>query len=130
LADAKRKFRIEIVDQRTVQAIFKSPQLDVETTGIPTQGLVHSEKGLPLDVMNPMTAASVIQAWQNAQPSNERFHFPNAKLPFEELVRLYQWCKNDRPIQLYLLVGMSGEITVCPYFSGVEAVEWTPSDGE
>lgn len=130
LADAKRKFRIEIVDKRTVQAIYKSPQLAVEVSEVPEQGLVHSEKGRPLDVMSPATAAQVEQVWRNVQPSNERLHFPNAQLTFEELVELYRWCKNDRKPELYMLLGTSGELTLCPYFNGVESLEWTPADGE
>lgn len=129
LADAKRKFRIEIVDKRTVQAIFKSPQLTVASSDpVVVQGMVHSEKGRPLDVMEPRSAAEVQQVWHNAQPSNERFHFPNSKLSREELTKLYMWCKKERTPELYLILGAGNELTLCPKFKGVEVLEWTPAD--
>lgn len=127
LADARSKFRIEIVDRRTVQAIFKSPQIDVIKTEIVHQGLVHSEKGRPLDVMTPASAAQVIQVWHNVQPSNERLHFPSSELDRDEMIKLYKWCK-ERPIPWYIILGAGGELTLCPYFNGVESIEWTPAD--
>ena len=127
LAKAKSQFRIEIVDKRTVQAIFKSPQLDVVSSEVVNQGLVHSEKGRPLDIVKPQSAAQIIQVWHNVQPSNERFHFAESELDREEMIKLYKWCK-DRPVQWYIILGAGGELTLCPYFNGVESVEWTPED--
>lgn len=128
LADAKKKFRVEIVDKRTVQAIYRSPQIDVVESGVVNTGLARGEKNPP-DVVAPALAAQIIQVWHNVQPSNERLHFPQSTLNFEEKLKLFKWCKMDRPIAWYMIVGMNDEITLCPYFNGVESVEWTPEDG-
>jgi hypothetical protein len=123
LKDAQKKFRVEIVDKRTVQAVYKSPQIDP----VVTQGLARGEKNPP-DVAGGHTAASIIQVWHNAQPSNERFHFPQANLNFEELVQLYNWAKARQP-EWYVLVGTSGEVNLCPHTKGIEQIQWEPSDG-
>ena len=124
LKDAKDKFKVEIVDRRTVHAVYKSPQIDP----VVTQGLARGEKNPP-DVAGGHSAATIIQAWHNIQPSNERMHFPQANLPFEELVKLYKWAKEERKPEWYVIVGANGEVTLCPYSKGIDQIQWEPSDG-
>jgi hypothetical protein len=113
LAQAQKYFRIERVDDHTVQAVPRPEPVAIAGRGEPgvsTQGLVHGEKSPP-NLMGQQTADSVIQAWHNMQPSNTPMHFPQAKLDVEQLERLYQWGMSRTP-QWLLFVGLNGQLTL------------------
>jgi hypothetical protein len=130
LALAHQKFRIEIVDRRTVQAVLRPEPTIVEGRNSPTvttHGLVHGEKSAP-DLMGPQTAASIIQAWHNMQPSNTPMHFPQANLDEDELERLYKWGMSRQPEWL-LFVGLSGQLTLRMRQGNEGGNNWEPGDG-
>jgi hypothetical protein len=130
LAKAHKNFRIEIVDRRKVQAVFRPEPTKVEGRSSPTittQGLQPGEKAPPA-LMGPQTAASVIQAWHNMQPSNTPMHFPQAQMREEELEKLYQWGMTRQPAWI-MFVGMNGQLTLRMRTNAEDGLYWEPGDG-
>lgn len=130
LANAPDRFRVEIVDQRTVQAVPR-PEASpfIEATGLPrtqTQGLAHGELAPP-KVEGPQTAASIIQHWHNMQPSTTPMVFPHARLSVEELGSLYSWAMSRTP-QWSIFVGIDGQLTLRRRTITDAGISWEPGD--
>lgn len=127
LAQAYATFRIEIVGKHDVQAVFKNRTLDGSVNGqVTVHGLEGAEHG-PTTLAGEQTAASMIGAWHNAQPSNTPMTFPNANLDREELEKLYRWAEARTPKWL-LMVADGGRITLTPYTRDLDGLGWDPSD--
>jgi hypothetical protein len=130
LAAAHRRFRIEIADKRSVQAVPRPEPTRVEGRTSPevtTHGLVNGEKA-PTALMGKQSAASVMQAWHNMQPSNTPMYFPHAKLDEAELLELYQWGLARTP-PWHLFVGISGQLTLRMRQGDESGLFWEPGDG-
>lgn len=91
--------------------------------GVVTQGLANSGPEVPL---NPVTADEVIASWKAKQPTNERMPFPHAKLPPDELVKLYQWASTLTPP--WLIFALDGAVTLQKYSRDMADMAWTPAD--
>lgn len=127
LALAHATFRIERVDRRTVQAVFKNKTLNMrDATVVTVHGLDNAEKG-PTTLMGQMDATRVIGAWHNMQPSNTPMHFPQAAMTKEELIKLYTWAEKRTPKWL-LLVANDGSLTLQMWSRDMDGLGWDPSD--
>ena len=127
LALAHATFRIEIVGRQIVQAVFKNRTLDGSVAGTVTvHGLEGAERG-PTTLAGEQTAASMIGAWHNAQPSNTPMTFPQANLNREELEKLHRWAEARTPRWL-LMVADGGRITLTPYTRDLDGLGWDPTD--
>jgi hypothetical protein len=129
LAKAHADFKIEVVDRRTVQAVYRPRQLGLVTggeSGVVTHGLESAEKG-PTTLAGQQTALSIIQAWHNAQPSNSPMKFPQASLERDELLKLFEWCNKRTPPWL-MFVAEGGAITLSPHTADLDGLGWDPSD--
>jgi hypothetical protein len=129
LARAAELMKIEIVDRRTVQAVFKPTSLMATgglTQGVTTHGVQPGERG-PVTLGGPQSAAAVVQAWHNAQPSNTPMRFPQANLDRDELLKLFEWCSKRTP-PWFMFVGLNGELTIQPYSRDLDGLGWDPAD--
>jgi hypothetical protein len=134
LARAAENFRIERIDADKVQAVLapkgtnETPVLSKAAKPAETvvnQGMAEAGKA-PVNRVGPQTAASIIQAWHDVQPSNSPLTFPQAALGREEKVKLYQWA-----IQRHLLIFIAdSRVTMQPFTSNLAGLNWTPEDEE
>jgi len=125
LARAAEHFRIEVTSSREVQARAARSTVDAEVRplgGGVTTGLEAA--GPPKALMGPQTAASIIQTWMDTQPSNERYHFPQANLTRDELLKLHGWAVQ----QGWIFFESDGAITLQRKTLDVAEFAWSPED--
>lgn len=130
LAAAHGLFKIQVVDRETVQAIYRPRGTGTTASGVSGSVVVHGLEGgerAPTDVAGQQTAATVVQAWHNTQPSNTPMKFPNANMEREELIKLYDWAKKRTPAW-YMFVAANGALTLMPATRDMAGLEWTPED--
>lgn len=128
LALAAERFTIEVIDEERgiVQAVpttstTEAARLTATTSdGTLQSGAVAGPRTNQL--AGVQTALSVVEHWMRAQPSNDKFYFPEAELDEQELTKLFLWA---RPRRLMLIV--SGKaLTLSPLDIHVAAVQWKP----
>lgn len=122
--------RVVVVSSREVQAIPKKG-LDVVaapgSVGVAVSGLEDS--GAPHVRKGAQSAAAIIHTWLSAQPSNDKFYFPEAALPPLELRKLHKWSIERK---LIMLVAHDGALTLQKREVDPRLVPfaWSPEDLE
>lgn len=124
LAQAAEHFRIEMVNSRQVQArpARGTPAASVEALGVATSG--GELAGPARSMMGPQTAASIIQTWMDTQPSNDKYHFPQANLSHSEMLKLHSWATK----QGWIFFESQGQITLQRKSRDLEGLSWSPED--
>lgn len=137
LARAAKTFKIQIVKSGKggqVQAVLTDKQTGLPAVseggaGVITHGLEPAGPN-PLKVMGKQTAASIIEHMlkvQKVQPTNGQFHFPEAHLKREEMLKLYSWCHKQTPP--WLLLAADGSVTIARKSRDItEELAWSPED--
>ena len=110
-----------------LQAKVGTPEAVASTqiAGVVVQGLANAGPEVPTNAEH-ILAASIIDAWRSKQPTSERISFPHAKLPPEELIKLFQWASALAPPWHIFEVG--GSVTLQKYSKDMADMAWTPAD--
>lgn len=110
-----------------LQAKVGTPEAVASTqvAGVVVQGLANAGPESPTNAAHVL-AASIIDAWKAKQPTSERIPFPHAKLPPEELIKLFQWASTLTPP--WLIFAIDGSVTLGKYSRDMADMAWTPAD--
>lgn len=128
LAMAARHFKIEFVRHGVIQAVLKKNSTMPQLSGVSVQGLDTDPRGQfsgrAPGLLGAQTAASIMQAWFETQPSNQSLHFPDAALTTPELLELYRLAK----VQHLIFFEHEGAITLQRFQKQMEGLHWSPED--
>lgn len=126
LAKVHGHFKIVITGPGRVEAQVKQSRyaasLEPLRGGVSTTGGELAGKARPM--MGPQTASSIIQAWLDTQPSNDKYFFPQAQLSPQELMKLHAWSSSRG----WIFFESNGAITLQPKSSDVAEFAWSPED--
>ena len=123
LAQAAEKFSVVIVDSQTVETRLKQQSPTLVSVGGNSE---FTEAGPSRRVEGPQTAATIIEYWIKAQPSNSPLYFPQAGLSRTDLIQLYQWAEK----QGWFLFVADDAITLQRSSRDLAGLQWTPEDLE
>jgi len=124
---AARNFTIEVVGDNQVQArTYGGIPAAVITplSGEGVGGSSHDIAGPTRRTKGIQTAASIIQTWLDTQPSNDRYHFPQATLTPNELLKLHSWATQNHLI----FFESDGAITLQRKTLDLIEYAWSPED--
>jgi hypothetical protein len=125
LASARDEFVIEITSSREVQARKARGKSTASVRPFEGVNTGLEEGGLIKRLIGAHTAESIIQSWTEVQPNNDRFFFPEANLPEDDLIRLHQWAETKK---LIFFVSQDGGLTLQKYDSSLDGLSWSPED--
>jgi hypothetical protein len=127
LVSARENFVIEVVSVREVQARKSKGKAPASVRPFSGYNTGLEDIGLPKRVIGAHTADTIIQSWLDTQPSNDRYFFPEANLPAEELLKLHEWAETKK---LLFFVASDGALTLQKYDSSLDGLSWGPADLE
>lgn len=116
LAEAYLRFEIQVVGDTLVQAVVKPSK---NTSGAIEAG-APIRHGMELAGSAPMVLAmvsspeEVVKVWHNAQPTNDRIHFPEALLNDAQLKELAAWAASLTPSWMLLRPKGTNALTLAP----------------
>lgn len=132
LASADKRFSIEVLDDRTIQARTKEgPTASaVEILGaVPEQGReVSGPPSAPQTVAGLKTATDVISFCIRRFPTNDNFYFPDAELDDTELAKIWRWCRTLTPRRVIIKPRGTNAITIANKRKDIpRAAIWAPA---
>lgn len=127
LAEAAKRFKIMVLNDYLVQAVVSGAPSEATLTSRESamaQGLPVA--GPPHEIAAVQTAEEIITAWRNAQPTNDKLHFPQAMLSDEELAVAAQFAAARTPAWMLLktrplVLGQPYSLTLAPHDDRVPA---------
>jgi hypothetical protein len=125
LVRARDEFVIEITSSREVQARKARGKSTASVRPFEGVNTGLEEGGIAKRLVGAHTAASIIQAWTEVQPNNDRFFFPEAELLDDDLVVLHRWAETKK---LIFFVSQDGGLTLQRYDSSLDGLSWSPED--
>lgn len=96
----------------------------------PQHGTSDMPLGRAIATAGEQTVFSIIEAWKMAQPNSTPISFPQAKLPYPQLVALWKWAKAHRPPLMLMVDDETGSVTVSLIDDQVVQYEWKPNAGD
>ena len=128
LARAADRYRIEILSDRQVQArpAAGTTAATVETLPVATVTTGMEVAGGPRQMSGPQSAASIMQTWLDAQPTNDKFYFAEARLSNDELLKLHRWAKEQK--LLFFVDDQSGGLNLQKEDRDLADFAWSPED--
>lgn len=124
-AGAAENFAIVAVAPGIIEAKVKRGKTETSATStVATHGLEPQGRVVPS--VGVSSADEVIASWQKHLPSSDPIHFTDTHLPFEELVILHDFCKQNTPTLMLLVDESLGLLTVSLFDGQIAEFGWNP----
>lgn len=128
LATAAKGFKVEFVRLGVIQAVPRKNSTQPQLAGVAEHGIDADPRGnysgRAPSLLGKQTAASIMQAWFDTQPSNTTLYFPDAALGALELLELFKLAS----AQHLIFFEHEGAITLQKSQKQMEGLHWTPED--
>ncbi len=133
LADAADRMVIEVVSSSKVQARLSIAPTEAMILTQGSQAMVSPQHGSTNQLLSraiatsgEQTAFTIIEAWKRSQPNLTPIAFPDAKLNYEQLLALWNWCQTWKPKPLMLMVD-EDSVTLGPREDQIVQYSWHPN---
>ncbi len=132
LADQADRMVIEVVSSSKVQARVSVAPTEamilsqgVQSPVSPQHGSSSVTLGRAVATSGEQTAFTIIEAWKRSQPNLTPISFPTAKLDYQQLLALWNWCQSWKPKPLMIMLDEES-VTLGPREDQVVQYSWQP----